>query len=87
MAYHMKMARKQVLVQLDDDLIAALDQIADAEGANRSELLRRGARAVVRAAQLARADEQLVQAYAAEPPDPVLLDALTQQAAATLPAW
>lgn len=87
MIYHMAMARKQVLVQLDDDLIAALDKVAEREGTNRSELLRRGARAVVRAASLSREDEKFAQAYAAEPQDPILLDALSQHAAATLPAW
>ncbi len=83
----MAMTRKQVLVQLDDDLITALDQLAQSEGTNRSELLRRGARAVVHAAYLAREDEKLAQAYATEPQDLVLLDALSQQAASTLPAW
>ena len=87
MIYHMAMSRKQVLVQLDDDLVAALDQLAESEGTNRSELLRRGARAVVRAAALTRDDEKLARAYAAQPQDLVLLDALSQQAAATLPAW
>ena len=87
MIYHRAMARKQVLVQLDDELIAALDQLAASEGTNRSELLRRGARAVVRAAHLVNEDDKLVRAYAAEPQDPVLLDALAQQAATTLPSW
>jgi len=38
------MARKQVIVQLDDDLIRELDAAAAAEGISRSEALRQGAR-------------------------------------------
>jgi|GEM_PF-368583 len=87
MVYNMYMARKQVLVQLDEDLIVALDRLAAAEGTNRSELLRRGGRAVVRAATLATEDRKLVQAYKDQPQDSALLEGLAQQAAAVLPPW
>jgi hypothetical protein len=48
-----------VLVQLDDDLVERLDRIAEREGTSRSELLRRGATAVLDAADLARVDRVL----------------------------
>jgi hypothetical protein len=37
------MARKQVIVQLDDDLVRELDEAAAAEGISRSEAIRRAA--------------------------------------------
>src|SRR5581483_7244535 len=43
----MVMAPRVVLVQLDDELVARLDALAEREGTNRSELLRRGALAVL----------------------------------------
>ncbi len=36
------MARKEVLVQLDDGLVRRLDELATAQGTSRSELIRRG---------------------------------------------
>src|SRR3712207_3939810 len=56
------MARREVLVQLDDDLVGQLDALAERAGTSRSELLRRGALAVLQAAELAEADQQLVEA-------------------------
>ena len=53
MGYHMVIARKQVLVQLDDALVEQLDRLARDLGTNRSELLRRGAQAVIDAEDLA----------------------------------
>lgn len=52
MPYRKDMAQREVLVQLDDELIKRLAEIADAEGTSMSELLRRGARAVIKAADL-----------------------------------
>lgn len=49
--YGSTMGRKQVLVQLDDDLISALDEVAKTQGVSRSELLRRGAAALLSAAK------------------------------------
>ena len=37
--YHMAMARTQVLVQLDDDLVLRLDRLARDVSVSRSELL------------------------------------------------
>ena len=67
MIYHMVMSRREVLVQLDDDLVAALDAIADATGTNRSALIRSGVRAVLRAHQESEIDAAIARGYAAEP--------------------
>ena len=74
MGYHMAMARREVLVQLDDELVAQLDQVANALGTNRSELLRRGAQAVIEAADLAAADRDLVAAYRRRVTAPSVVD-------------
>jgi metal-responsive CopG/Arc/MetJ family transcriptional regulator len=87
MVYHMVMARREVLVQLDDDLVERLDELAKRAGVSRSELLRRGALAVLQADEWARADERLVEGYTKHPPDPALLAASEQLAAETLPEW
>ncbi len=55
----MVVGRREVLVQLDDELVGRLDELARQQGTNRSELLRRGAAAVLEAAQRAAADRQL----------------------------
>jgi len=87
MCYHMVMARRQVLVQLDDELVSQLDQIARERGTNRSELLRQGAMAVISAEESRLADEALRAAYRMTPQDPVIVDAARRLAAETLPAW
>ena len=83
----MVIARKQVLVQLDDALIDRLDRLARALGTNRSELLRRGAQAVIDAEDLAAADRELVAAYRRQPPDPALVRSVARLAARTAPPW
>jgi hypothetical protein len=87
MDYHMIIARKQVLVQLDDALVEQLDRLARDLGTNRSELLRRGAQAVIEAEDLAGADRELVAAYRREPPDPALVRSAARLAARTVPPW
>lgn len=87
MAYPAVMARRQVLVQLDDALIESLDSLAAELGTNRSELLRRGARAVLSAAALRRADDRLVAAYRTEPQEPNLITAAARLARDTSPEW
>jgi hypothetical protein len=87
MVYHMVMARKEVLVQLDDELIERLDRLADTQGTNRSELLRRGAAAVLEAAEQAEADRLLQDAYRRVPQDPAIVVAATRLAAHTAPEW
>lgn len=87
MTYHMAVARRQVLVQLDDDLVERLDELAARSGTNRSELLRRGAQVLLEADELAAADERLQEAYRRQPPDPALVRAGRRLGARTAPAW
>ena len=81
------MSRREVLVQLDDDLVTRLDLLASERGTNRSELLRRGAIAVLDAADMHRADVELQAAYRRIPQDPEVVQAATRLAAATMPEW
>lgn len=83
----MVMARREVLVQLDDELVQRLDALAGRLGTNRSELMRRGAQVVLEAEELAEADRQLQLAYRRQPPDPALLQSARRMAAHTAPAW
>ena len=83
----MVMARREVLVQLDDDLVEQLDALAADLGTNRSELLRRGAHAVLDAERLTAADLDLQAAYRRQPPDPALVQSARRLAAATAPTW
>jgi hypothetical protein len=87
MVYHMVMGRREVLVQLDDELVSQLDRLAAAAGVSRSELLRRGALAVIQAAELAEADWELVAAYRRQPQDPAIVQAAARLAAQTAPEW
>ena len=83
----MFVARREVLVQLDDELVRRLDEIAARWGTSRSELLRRGAQAVITADELADADRELVAAYQRQPADPALVQSARRLAARTSPAW
>jgi metal-responsive CopG/Arc/MetJ family transcriptional regulator len=83
----MVMARKQVLVQLDDELVARLDEAAERQGVSRSELLRRGALALLEAEELRAADEALQEAYRRVPQDPAIVQAAARLAARTVPEW
>jgi metal-responsive CopG/Arc/MetJ family transcriptional regulator len=83
----MAMARREVLVQLDDQLVDRLDSLAAELGTSRSELLRRGAQAVLEAEQLAAADRTLQLAYRRQPVDPALLSSARRLVAETSPAW
>lgn len=87
MLYHMVVARREVLVQLDDDLVSRLDELARRQGVSRSELLRRGALALLAAEAVAAADAQLQEAYRRQPQDRVLADAARRLAAETAPGW
>jgi metal-responsive CopG/Arc/MetJ family transcriptional regulator len=64
------MARKQVLVQLDDELIGRLDRLVGALDTNRSDLVRRAVTAYLRAADEAKSDADHVEAYLRVPEDP-----------------
>ena len=81
------MGRREVLVQLDDDLVARLDHLASERGTNRSELLRRGALAVLNADDLHQADLELQAAYRRIPPDPDVVRSAARLATETVPEW
>lgn len=83
----MGMARKEVLVQLDDGLVARLDELCVRRRLSRSELLRRGALAILEADERAQADKAMQQAYRRQPPDPVLVDTAARLARETTPDW
>jgi predicted transcriptional regulator len=87
MLYHMVMARKQVLVQLDDAVVKRLDRLAGEMGVSRSELLRRGALAVLESERIARAERDLIEAYRSRPADPALVESARRLAAETAPEW
>jgi metal-responsive CopG/Arc/MetJ family transcriptional regulator len=87
MLYPMVMARKEVLVQLDDELVRRLDALAARLGTSRSELVRRGALAVLEAEALAAADRRLREAYLAQPQDPAVVAAAARLAGETAPPW
>jgi predicted transcriptional regulator len=74
-------------VQLDDDLVGRLDALAQWAGTSRSELLRRGALAVLQAAELAEADQRLITAYCRQPQDPAIVTAAARFAAENAPVW
>jgi metal-responsive CopG/Arc/MetJ family transcriptional regulator len=63
------MARRQVLVQLDDAQVAALDRLADAADDSRSELIRRAIDLYVEAVGEAVANVRYAQAYTRTPED------------------
>lgn len=81
------MTRRQVLVQLDDDLVARLDHLDSVRGTNRSALLRLGAVALLEAADEAEADRRLIESYERTPQDAELVEAAARMAARTAPAW
>jgi metal-responsive CopG/Arc/MetJ family transcriptional regulator len=83
----MVMARRQVLVQLDDDLVERLDRLAKTLATNRSELLRRGAQAVIDAEMALTSDRELIAAYTRQPPDAALVRSAARLASRTAPAW
>lgn len=66
----MLMPRKQVLVQLDDDLVARLDAPAEHLEVSRSELLRRAALTFLDAARLELAERVAVEAHRRQPQNP-----------------
>ena len=87
MVYHMCVARRQVLVQLDDQLVAQLDAIAAERGTSRSELLRRGAVAVIQAEENQRSDAALQASYRWQPQDPAIVAVAQRLAAENSPKW
>jgi len=76
-----------VLVQLDDELVSRLDELAAEEGTSRSALLRRGAVAVLEASEVSRFDDELQQAYRRVPQDPEVVTSAKRLASRTVPEW
>lgn len=81
------MPRKQVLVQLDDDLVAKLDRLARETGLSRSELIRQAATALIEARRIRRAEYKLVEAYRRLPQDEAFVRSAETLAAQTAPEW
>ncbi|GBC86860.1 hypothetical protein HRbin12_00859 [bacterium HR12] len=77
-------ARKQVLVQLDDELVEELDRHAARLGVSRSELIRRAAGALLEAFAEAEAEREMVESYRRHPEDPSEFAAFER---AALEAW
>lgn len=75
------------LREIDDDLVTRLDELAKGAGISRSELLRRGAFAVLEADRWLQADGRLIEGYQKYPPDPVLVEASRQLASESVPEW
>lgn len=87
MPYDAGMARKQVIVQLDDRLVTELDKAAKQEGVSRSELLRTAASALLEARRVSKLERRLVEAYGQLPQDPVVVETARRLAAETAPDW
>ena len=81
------MTRKQVLVQLDDELVNDLDTLAARLGVSRSELIRRSARAFVVSLENAEKDRVFAKGYSRQPADPDLVASFEQIARETMPPW
>lgn len=81
------MARKQVIVQLDDRLVAELDKVASQEGVSRSELIRWAAAALLESRRTRALERRLVKAYTEVPQDPVIVETARRLAAETAPDW
>ena len=77
-------ARRQVLVQLDDALVGRLDRVASALDLSRSELIRRAVDAYLDACEEAGDDARAIAAYLRVPEDPAELAAFE---ALALQAW
>jgi metal-responsive CopG/Arc/MetJ family transcriptional regulator len=78
------MARKQVLVQLDDAQVAALDRLASSADESRSELIRRAIELYIEATNDHTADLRYAAAYERLPEDP---DELADLRTLAFQAW
>ena len=63
------MARKQVLVQLDDELLKELDEAAKTAGVSRSALIRRASEHFLEAAHELELERQMEEGYRRVPQD------------------
>ena len=64
------MGRKQVIVQLSDQIVADLDAVAQADGASRSELIRRAVADLLRERRWQDLDRAANLAYERQPGEP-----------------
>ena len=81
-------ARKQVLVQLNEDLLGELDELAAKTGRNRSDLAREALSELLRKYRAADVDRRYVDAYTRFPPDAEFDDdAKFDRNMAELDAW
>lgn len=84
----MVVARKQTLVQLSDELVAALDERAARQGTSRSHLIRRAIEEYIATDERAEIDRLIVEGYTRVPPDEdPWLEAVAREAARELPPW
>jgi len=82
------MARRQVIVQLDDRMLARLDREAKTQRISRSEVLRRAADLYLRASDEAGKERRMVEAYRRIPDDAEPdFDQALLRLAADLPPW
>jgi metal-responsive CopG/Arc/MetJ family transcriptional regulator len=79
------MGRRQVIVQLDDDLVGRLDRAAKEAGVSRSELIRRASRMLIEYLQERELDRRHEQGYRRVPEEPELIEAFTRLAADAWP--
>lgn len=90
LSYDGDMARKQVLVQLDDALVDELDRLAAELQVSRSELIRRSAEKMINALQEAEKVRAYVESYTNDPQTEEELafgEAGVKLAAETWPEW
>jgi ribbon-helix-helix CopG family protein len=80
-------SRKQVLVQLDDGLMARLDVIAKATGVSRSALIRRAAERLIEDIEEDEWDRRYEESYRRTPDDPDEDEALLAIAAQNWLEW
>lgn len=76
-----------MIVQLDEKLVAELDRLASQEGVSRSELIRRGAAALIESRRIRTLERRLLKAYTEVPQDPVIVETARRLAAETAPDW
>lgn len=87
MTYHMATARRQILVQMEDELVDQLDELVQQTGQNRSELIRRAARSLVAGFENVEKDRRLVEGYRRHPQDADFAEAALKLAVETWPEW
>jgi metal-responsive CopG/Arc/MetJ family transcriptional regulator len=78
-------ARKQVIVQLDDDLVSGLDRAAKETGVSRSELIRRASRMLIEYLRERELDRRHEEGYRRVPEEAELVEAFTRLAAEAWP--